>query len=836
MWNAMAEWTYGAPAFLLGYAVLIAAYMTGLHRAHASLRHYPVLWLVVLVPLYLSTLAVALVRPLLEPVGVVPHGAFEFFLKLGLFGVTGYFSAFVISYFVPWFDNPKLVRGTELVWGIGEYGHPWRRRQYGSKTIVIGGIPFSREDERQHFKIVGTTGTGKTTAIRKILDAALARGDRAIIADPGEDFLKRYYRPERGDTILNPFDGRSVRWTPFLEIEKASDVEMVGHALIPRLSAESESEWRGYARTFLNALLRQLWDLDRESPGQAKVEKLFELVTVTDIKQLRKYLAGTPADGLVKGENERMFGSLRAVATTAVNGFQHIAEQRQGEPFSVRQWVREGEGVLFIPYAPNQIPALKSLISGWMSLAIQEAQVGQENVDRRLWFIVDELDAVGPIDQLKDALARLRKFGGRCVLAFQSIADVVRNYGNGEHRTIMENCGNSLILRCSGSEAGGTAEFASKLIGEREVIKTSHSRSEGDKGRSETDSHRTEMTVMASEIEQMPKLSVFLKAASETPWHAVRLDGEQYQSFSPLAAFPWKFAAATAVVGSIIAGIGDHGPDTLARRADAERKMAEDQARAAYLKTLSPAEAHRVEMERLSKLQKTQRATQAARVQSFAPKTLLPQAKPDMRLAMNQAVAVGADEFSLLCYGLRGTPLTDDEWDRLVSAMSYDYRILQNPLRKQEMLQKLKAKYEARMQAFKGRYFVLDKKVFLGNYDLESQSFPLRPDAAQSLPWSLEGHWGCMGGVPADLVVTNMGEFENYYVEDRATVNRLADMSVSQRSGHAKVYLFAQDVSADAKALTAEIWRVQLFDYSGRLIGDFGLKESPEEVRTASIH
>jgi hypothetical protein len=34
----------------------------------------------------------------------------------------------------------------------------------------------------------------------------------------------------------------------------------------------------------------------------------------------------------------------------------------------------------------------------------------------------------------------------------------------------VENCVNTLILRCSASEHGGTAQSASKLIGEREVI------------------------------------------------------------------------------------------------------------------------------------------------------------------------------------------------------------------------------------------------------------------------------------------------------------------------------------------------------------------------------
>jgi type IV secretory pathway TraG/TraD family ATPase VirD4 len=74
--------------------------------------------------------------------------------------------------------------------------------------------------------------------------------------------------------------------------------------------------------------------------------------------------------------------------------------------------------------------------------------------DKRLWFIVDELDARGRIDGLKDALARLCKFGGRCVLGFRFIAQVSTTYGHGEARTIVENCSKTLILHCSASENG----------------------------------------------------------------------------------------------------------------------------------------------------------------------------------------------------------------------------------------------------------------------------------------------------------------------------------------------------------------------------------------------
>jgi type IV secretory pathway TraG/TraD family ATPase VirD4 len=126
------------------------------------------------------------------------------------------------------------------------------------------------------------------------------------------------------------------------------------------------------------------------------------------------------------------------------------------------------------------------------------------------------------------ALARLRKFGGRCVLGFQSIAQVRSTYGEGEARTIVENCGNTLILRCSASEGGGTAQFASQLIGDREVVRqvASHSRGSGPlfskslprDSTSVSEQHVVERAVLASEIEQLPDLAGFLKLASEPSW------------------------------------------------------------------------------------------------------------------------------------------------------------------------------------------------------------------------------------------------------------------------------------------------------------------------------
>ena len=90
--------------------------------------------------------------------------------------------------------------------------------------------------------------------------------------------------------------------------------------------------------------------------------------------------------------------------------------------------VRSGRGSLFLPYGARQIATLAPVISAWVRIAIFETMtpaVDATEADQRLWFIVDELDALGAIDGLKDALARLRKFGENIGWAFQVVDDIL---------------------------------------------------------------------------------------------------------------------------------------------------------------------------------------------------------------------------------------------------------------------------------------------------------------------------------------------------------------------------------------------------------------------------
>jgi type IV secretory pathway TraG/TraD family ATPase VirD4 len=205
---------------------------------------------------------------------------------------------------------------------------------------------------------------------------------------------------------------------------------------------------------------------------------------------------------------------------------EYIRKQR-APLFSVKEWVRSGKGVLFLPYQADQIAAIRSIISTWARLAIYQTMSLGEG-DHRLWFAIDELDALGAIDGLPDALVRLRRFGGRCLIGFQSIGQVSATYGQGPAEAIVENCGSTVILRCSASERGGTSRFASQLIGDRHVVRTTQTRNRtgpslfgggaSHDSSGESEHHATEPAVMASEIEQLPDRAGFLKLPSHPAW------------------------------------------------------------------------------------------------------------------------------------------------------------------------------------------------------------------------------------------------------------------------------------------------------------------------------
>jgi len=531
---------HGWTGLVSAFAAVQAPLLAGLVRGRAPLRKLLLSPLVAAPLTALSGSAIAAVSGFASALSLAGHDVLQASVGVALSATLGYTAGRVVARAGP--AAITHLRGAMVTeHPVVTRAHTHRRggaaHAHGrcASAVTLAGLPVAAEDEVKHFKLIGTTGTGKSTAICEMLSAALERGDRAVIADPDGGYLRRFYTPQRGDMVLNPFDPRSAKWDLFGEIGNDYDVDQLARSLIPDHEGQDRS-WRGYARTFFSAVTAQA-----RAAGTREVGELYRLLVVASTAELKTLVAGTPAQPFLEEHNGRMFDSIRSVTSSSVSALEYIARQRSA-PLAVRNWVQsaaataQDQGVLFMPYRAGQIAALRSTISAWMRLAIFEAMNHGEG-EQRLWFVVDELDALGQIDGLKDALARLRKFGGRCVLGFQSVAQVSSTYGGGEAQTIVENCANTLILRCSGSEHGGTSQFASRLIGEREVtrVTTSRSRRATDFLPSVTRAEHpgVELAVLGSQIEQLPDLSGYLKLASSPEWRRVRLNRQPQPDCPP---------------------------------------------------------------------------------------------------------------------------------------------------------------------------------------------------------------------------------------------------------------------------------------------------------------
>jgi Type IV secretion-system coupling protein DNA-binding domain len=162
------------------------------------------------------------------------------------------------------------------------------KRASNTASIHIATVPIPTPFECRHFALLGTTGSGKTTVLRQMLDGIEARGEPALVYDTSGEFIAHYYRPERGDLILNPFDARSAYWSPFAEIAHPADADRIAHHLVSATGKEDDDVWLETARILVANILRLLW-----CEGKTTLSALIDELQLKTKDELKVWLAGT---------------------------------------------------------------------------------------------------------------------------------------------------------------------------------------------------------------------------------------------------------------------------------------------------------------------------------------------------------------------------------------------------------------------------------------------------------------------------------------------------------------------------------------------------------------
>jgi len=200
----------------------------------------------------------------------------------------------------------------------------------------LAGMPFPWRLEQSHTMLIGSTGTGKTTEMKKIVCQARVRGHVCVIFDLTGSFVESFYRPET-DIILNPMDQRCEPWSIFNDCENYAEFMSAASALIPPGHKAEDDFWQKSARTmFVEMCQEMLADGVRSNGGLAHY-----LMSAT-LKEISRRLENTVAASLVPVEAPKMAESVRATFTANANVMRFLPEPKEGEEgFSINRWMAE---------------------------------------------------------------------------------------------------------------------------------------------------------------------------------------------------------------------------------------------------------------------------------------------------------------------------------------------------------------------------------------------------------------------------------------------------------------------------------------------------------------
>jgi type IV secretory pathway TraG/TraD family ATPase VirD4 len=388
--------------------------------------------------------------------------------------------------------------------------------------ITVAGIPIPRSIENLHFLIGGATGAGKSVLMREVAFKALLRGDRLIVVDPKADMLSKFYKV--GDVILNPYDQRTQGWSIFNELRHEYDFEHYAYALVPLGKNTEEEEWAGYARLLVQEVSKKL-----ALTGKPSIHALWDWVILSDEKELKAFVAGTPAESLFVGADKAL-KSVRFVLSKRLSP--HL-KMPQG-PFSLRNWLDNPTGGnLYITWKDGMEDALRPLMNTWLGILTTSILSMEEDEQRRIWLFLDELASLDKLKDLKNALTKGRKMG-LCVMAgLQSTAQLNENYGNNEAKTL-RSCLRSLVVLGGSKTDPDTCEDLSRSLSEHEVERESESRNDGNTSSTSTrmDIVR-ERVVMPAEIANLPELTGFVYLAGDRPLAKVTFEYMAFKQRTP---------------------------------------------------------------------------------------------------------------------------------------------------------------------------------------------------------------------------------------------------------------------------------------------------------------
>ena len=419
-------------------------------------------------------------------------------------------------------SKAKIIRGFELV--DGKALQKCIKKTGKISPYRIGDVALPYGSETQHIQIVGTTGSGKTVAIRELLMTIRDRGERAIIYDKGGTYLSRFYREDQ-DVILNPLDSRGHAWNVWAECEDKADFEALAEAIMPMpINNTMDPFWINAARMIFVSTANEL----KNDPNRSNLMLLQYLLTA-DLGKIHHLLRQTESESLVSDKVQKTALNVKTVMATYLKSLLYLRDD--GDIFSIREWIlnAKSNSCLFVSSDGRKHPTIRPLISAWINTATKELLSLPPDDNRRVWFILDEVATLHALPFLSAAKSESRKFGGCFLLGHHGASQLRMIYGKDGAAALSNLCSTRLYLRLPESE---DAEHAARNIGSYEIEEANESISYGANtmrdGISVSRQTREKQLVLPTEIQICNDLQGYLRVKGNFPSATVRLNYKEY--------------------------------------------------------------------------------------------------------------------------------------------------------------------------------------------------------------------------------------------------------------------------------------------------------------------
>lgn len=424
----------------------------------------------------------------------------------------------------------NFIRGIEIT-PIAVLNRKLRKEAAKRKTLNLhaGRTILPYDMEPKHISILGAAGTGKGVLLNQFINQMNIRRFRnqdilrrnpgaiikprhgkAIIYDMKGELVAKQF--SAGDYIFSPFDQRGLGWSFFNEIRNYPDLDVVAKSLYNSPEIKDEY-WYNCAKDIFRTGLfylqshqqtsnRELWNFFSQSLQQIKAA--FQTLPLAEQSALKH----------IDKSDTNQSASIISILQERIQFFKYLVDM--DGPFSFRDFVKsDQDACLYLLNIEQYKTIFKPLMTFAIDTLVREILSLEDDLERRVYFIIDELGSLYRLESILDLLTVGRSKGACLICANQDLGRIEDTYGKANTTTFYNNFNTNFIFRINEPKS---ADFLSQAIGERQVIKKVESRqmSPSDIGdrKGISDQEKTERLFLATELQNLADFEAILKISN----------------------------------------------------------------------------------------------------------------------------------------------------------------------------------------------------------------------------------------------------------------------------------------------------------------------------------